>query len=846
MRIKPIIFTSLALSVILVGLAGMAEAGRTFIYSGETGHSLGISNSEAVALGDVDKDGYPDAFVGNVGQVNKVWINDKSGKFTDSGQSLGTAADSLSVAVILEDIDADGFVDAVVANKAGKANTVWLNAAGTFSQKDQDAVTPGDQGFGSSNSEGLALGDLDGDGDLDAFVANYNQANKVWLNDGSGVFTDTGQNLGSAFSKGVALGDIDGDGDLDAMVANELPSAGTSANQVWTNDGSGSFSPGQKVGNALSMDVALGDIDNDGDLDAYVCNFPLANKVWLNTFGTFADSGQSLGSAKSRAVNLVDIDNDGDLDAYVANDGQPNKVWVNDGTGVFTDNGLGYATADSYAIAFGDVDLDGDQDVFVANTSGQVNKVWLNSPGTFARKGQSIGNALSYGVDLGDLDGDGDLDAFVANNGLNAVWLNADGAATFTATTQTSFFATTSMAVSLGDLDGDKDLDAFVANNGANTVWLNDGAGIYAATVQAGFVVLASTSVALGDLDGDGDLDAFVANQSGQANRVWLNDGAGIFTDSTQNLGSSNSTDVALTDLDADGDLDAFVTNNGSNNSVWLNDGKGVYTVTIQAAFTATPSTAVALGDLNGDGRPDAFVTNTGQANTVWMNDGAGTFTEQDQDAATGGIQGLGSYASEDVALYDLDGDGALDAFVANSSATGNRLWINDGTGVFPDNGQILGDANSMGVALGNLNGAGFADAFVTNMSPNTVWINEYTVADRLYYYGSGGGGCFIATAAYGTEMAPHVALLKRFRDNYLLTHKPGRIFVEMYYRFSPPAAGFISEHDSMRSVVRAMLLPLVALSYIALHFGIESISSTFIVLLCGVFVARRRRAQAH
>ena len=71
--------------------------------------------------------------------------------------------------------------------------------------------------MGSTSSYGLSLGDLDGDGDMDAFEANINsQPNKIWLNDGTGMFTDSGQTLGSQSSYCVALGDLDGDGDLDA------------------------------------------------------------------------------------------------------------------------------------------------------------------------------------------------------------------------------------------------------------------------------------------------------------------------------------------------------------------------------------------------------------------------------------------------------------------------------------------------------------------------------------------------------------------------------------------------------------------------------------------------------
>ncbi|KAL6068094.1 VCBS repeat-containing protein [Balamuthia mandrillaris] len=105
--------------------------------------------------------------------------------------------------------DGDGDLDAFVANWDGQSNQVWFNRGnGTF--------TLGPQTLGNGDSAGIVLGDLDLDGDLDAYVANFGALNEVWMNDGTGVFT---RNLNSAGSdsNGVVLGDIDRDGTLDPL-----------------------------------------------------------------------------------------------------------------------------------------------------------------------------------------------------------------------------------------------------------------------------------------------------------------------------------------------------------------------------------------------------------------------------------------------------------------------------------------------------------------------------------------------------------------------------------------------------------------------------------------------------
>ncbi|MFC2006009.1 FG-GAP-like repeat-containing protein [Chloroflexota bacterium] len=316
--------------------------------------------------------------------------------------------------------------------------------------------------LGNSNSDDVALGDLDGDGDLDAFVTNYNdpsnQANRVWLNDGNGNFSDSGQSIGASSSYGgIGLGDLDGDGDLDAFVANN-----NDPSKIWLNDGDGTFiDSGQTLNTAGSLSVELGDIDSDGDLDVLIGNSNGNPKFWLNDGnGNFSDSGQSLGYGTSFAVGFSDIDSDGDLDAVVISYHEVSKIYFNDGNGNYSDSGQSLDNPQGHDVGFGDLDGDGDNDMFFANHN-RPDQIWLNdSTGNFSL-GQSLVSSYSQSVSLGDLDGDGDLDAFVAQyHQPNKVWIN-NGAGIFSESGQ-PFGGGSQRGVALGDLDGDGDLDAFV------------------------------------------------------------------------------------------------------------------------------------------------------------------------------------------------------------------------------------------------------------------------------------------------------------------------------------------------------------------------------------------------
>ncbi len=292
---------------------------REFRYRGYTAPGL--------AFGDFNSDGSNDLWVAQVtvreaGIGDSVLINDGMGILERTRRPIGNAS---SVSVALGDVDRDGDLDAWVSTIFGEEDEVWLNdGAGVFQLSEQS--------FGPSDSTDVALGDLDGDGDLDAWVVNSLGASSLYLNSGDGLFTlaENRLRLASNFGgRSVALGDLDGDGDLDGLVASKGILESSGGIDVWMNTGSASFRRASRLGSATTHGLALGDLDRDGDLDVWLANEG-PDEIWINDgLGGFSNLGLKLGDDVSLDVQLGDLDGDGDLDALVANRDESSGVWFN-------------------------------------------------------------------------------------------------------------------------------------------------------------------------------------------------------------------------------------------------------------------------------------------------------------------------------------------------------------------------------------------------------------------------------------------------------------------------------------------------------------------------------------
>jgi hypothetical protein len=314
-----------------------------------------------VALGDMNADGRPDILAVNWDSATISHFRNTGGGSFEFVQKLNTQSGNPS-AVAVGDLNADGYSDLVIPAWGSSMVRVYYGSA----------VWGGPGGFPSSfyvgtNPAGVALGDLDGDGDLDVVTANAGSHNISVLIKTTGVSFATHVTYAVGTKpKSVALGDLDGDGDLDVVTANE----DSDDVSVLLNRGDGTFDAPVAYGvGGLPQSIALGDVDGDGDLDIVTANYFSDNvSVLLNRGdGRFEPGATIPVGERPTSVALGDVDGDGDLDIVTANGVSDSiSVLLNRGDGSFAGQ-ISYPVGDGpLSVALGDVDGDGDLDVVVA------------------------------------------------------------------------------------------------------------------------------------------------------------------------------------------------------------------------------------------------------------------------------------------------------------------------------------------------------------------------------------------------------------------------------------------------------------------------------------------------
>jgi hypothetical protein len=338
-----------------------------------------------------------------------------------------------------------------------------------------DPAVEGKYFFPEITGAGGAFLDYDNDGDLDVYLLNGARRNeegsgmsklrdRLFRQESNGTFVDVTKDSGlgdPGYGMGLAVGDIDNDGDVDVYVTNYGP------DKLYRNEGDGTFSDiSQQAGinnPGWGSSAVFFDYDRDDFLDLYVanyldydasvsCNDKSGRKDYCgpkafpgfpdvlyhnNGDGTFSDVSKpsNIASVAMKGLGVVsaDLNNDHYQDLYVANDGEPSLLWMNQRDGTFKDmamilgaavNALGQPEA-GMGIAVGDVDADADFDLFVTHLRGETNTFYRNS-GKLGFQDDTAASGLGafslpytgFGTGFFDYVKDGVLGAAVGNGGV--------------------------------------------------------------------------------------------------------------------------------------------------------------------------------------------------------------------------------------------------------------------------------------------------------------------------------------------------------------------------------------------------------------------------------------------
>ena len=670
------------------------------------------TSPQGLAVADLDGDGQPD-----IATANNNYVTDNSVSILRNTGSLGNisfathvdlAGLATSYGIVIGDLDGDGKLDIAVSSfDYGQAVSVYRNTStpgsittGSFAPHVDFAAG----GWGNA----LTIGDLDGDGKPDlAVVTQLPDHLSIFKNISTpGSFTSSSLAPRVDYSagwnpNGVAIGDLDGDGRPDiAFAVSYAATLSIYQNQTPLNlpppplnlpaiasfgPASGSAGTSVTISGANFSASATSNIVYFGAVRAIVSSASTTNltvsvaagatfaPITVTTRGlttyspqpflpTFVGTGEPISTASfgprqdlasgngPNQVVIADLDNDGKPDLIVANDYNNTISLYRNISADHTLTAASFAppvdlatptgSYSPYGIVAADVDGDGKLDIVASNFGDNNVSVYRNScsPGdissnAFAMRVDFPTGAQPQGVAVGDIDGDGRTDLLVANTGTGTISIlrNTSVVGSLTAGSFAPKIDITTGSgcdsVTVGDLDGDSLPDVVTADAGSDTVSLLrnfSSPGTIAFDAKADLATPGyPIHVKLVDLDGDGKLDLAVACNLPQRYSIYRNTSTvgSLTADSLAPridypLGGRGHT-TAVGDLDGDGKPDlAVATELDSMISIFQNTGTpGSFTnssLTNPINFsTGWNAWGVAVGDLDGDGRPDVVFANS-------------------------------------------------------------------------------------------------------------------------------------------------------------------------------------------------------------------------------------------
>ena len=660
---------------------------------------------------------------------------------TAGGEPLFEAATTYPVgiapyAIDTGDLNGDGLADIVTGNNFGGVSILLGAEDGTFESK--PPVELFDTVFN------IALGHLDGDGDLDLVVGMFASV-AVMMGDGKGGFEEPTY-FPADYAPAVTIGDFNGDGFSDFAFSNwnintiTLMAGGDGKFEIMatlTLDGG-------------AQDIAAGDLDGDGKADLAAVIFESQTASVYRSSNGFSERAIYPVGGHPNDVVIGDATGDGRPDVVVACFG---SGWVavlpNDSSGELKPAAR-WETGDfPGSVVIGDLNHDEIPDLVTTNESDtQTLSVLLGTgTGAFQDKIDTPVGTVVHDIVMGDFDGDEHADvvtAALSNDMVVAFRGHGDGRFT---TRETQGVGQEPRSVAIVDLDRDTHMDLVTANDVGNsiTVLIQRGEG-WARTDYA--APLGPMAIAAGDLNGDGNQDVVSVSWRGNAASVFLGNGDGTLRPRTDYPMFGSGFSVAIADLNGDGRLDLAV-GIRAGDGVFVLLGRGDGTFPPGAVYgTSGPGYGVAVGDVNGDGKVDIATASYDGGVTVLRGNGNGVFSLLSVTPVFGSPRGI--------AMSDLNKDGKEDLITANVASSTVSVLMGNGAGAFSVTSLPAG-SNATSIAVADLTGEGYLDFAVANTGGTTV-----------SFFSGRGDGTFQPRIDYQASRNPHCVAIGDMNGDHL------------------------------------------------------------------------------